>query len=68
MVKSKLHRVKLKHQASSFRKLWRRKPAGSDNVEPGATLARGQGSTRDEAEKKALDKAKELVAKTRVVA
>jgi hypothetical protein len=39
-----------------------------DNVEPGATLARSQGSTRDEAEKKALDKAKELVAKTRVVA
>ena len=39
-----------------------------DNVEPGATLARGQGSTLYEAEKKALDKAKELVAKTRVVA
>jgi hypothetical protein len=39
-----------------------------DNVEPGATLARGQGCTRGEAEKKALDKAKELVAKTRVVA
>ena len=39
-----------------------------DNVEPGATLERGQGSTRDEAETKALDKAKELVGKTRVVA
>jgi hypothetical protein len=31
-------------------------------------LQRGQGSRRGEAEKKALDKAKELVAKTRVVA
>jgi len=38
-----------------------------DNVEPGATLARGQGSTREEAEKKALERAKELLAKTRVV-
>jgi len=38
-----------------------------DNVEPGATLARGQGSTRDEAEKKALEKAQEFLAKTRVV-
>jgi len=38
-----------------------------DNVEPGATLARSQGSTREEVEKKALEKAKELLAKTRVV-
>ena len=38
-----------------------------DNVEPGATLARGKGSTREEAEKKALERAKELLAKTRVV-
>jgi len=38
-----------------------------DNVETGATLARGQGSTREEAEKKALERAKELLAKTRVV-
>jgi hypothetical protein len=38
-----------------------------DNVEPGATLARSQGSTREEAEKKTLEKAKELLAKTRVV-
>jgi hypothetical protein len=28
MVKSNLHRVKLKHQASSFRKLWRRSRQG----------------------------------------
>ena len=39
-----------------------------DNVEPGATLARGQGSTREEVEKKSLEKAKELLAKTRVMA
>ena len=38
-----------------------------DNVEPGATLARGQGSTREEAEKKAFERAKDLLAKTRVV-
>ena len=38
-----------------------------DNVEPGATLARGQGPSREEAEKKALQKAEEMLAKTRVV-
>ena len=39
-----------------------------DNVEPGATLARAQGSTRDEAEKTALEKAEGMLAKTRVMA
>jgi len=37
-----------------------------DNDEPGATLSRGQGPTREEAEKKALQKAEEMLAKTRV--
>jgi len=39
-----------------------------DNVEPGATLARAQGLTRDEAEKKALGKAEGMLAKTLVMA
>ena len=39
-----------------------------DNVEPGATLARAQGLTRDEAEKKALEKAEGMLAKTLVMA
>ena len=34
-----------------------------DNFEPGATLARAQGLTRDEAEKKALEKAEGMLAK-----
>ena len=39
-----------------------------DNVEPGATLARAQVLTRDEAEKKALGKAEGMLAKTLVMA
>ncbi len=38
-----------------------------DNVEPGATLARAEGPTREEAEKKAIQRAEEMLAKTRVV-
>jgi hypothetical protein len=38
----------------------------ADNVSPGAALARTTGSTREEAEKKALDRAAELLARTRV--
>lgn len=37
-----------------------------DNVQPGAVLARGQGKTREEAERVAVEKAKEMLAKTRV--
>ncbi len=37
-----------------------------DNVSPGARLARGEGSTRDEAEAEAVNKAREMLAKTRV--
>ena len=37
-----------------------------NNVEPGATLARGQGATREEAEKSAIEKAEHMLAKTRV--
>ncbi len=36
-----------------------------DNVEPGALLARGEGSTREEAERQALERAREMLAKTR---
>jgi len=36
-------------------------------VEPGATLALGEGLTREEAEKKALQRAEEMLAKTRIV-
>ena len=39
-----------------------------DNVSPGATVSRGDGTTREEAEKAALDKARERVSKTRRVA
>jgi hypothetical protein len=39
-----------------------------DNVEPGATLERAQGLTRDEAEAKAFEKAEGLLAKTLVMA
>ena len=35
-----------------------------DNVSPGATLARTAAGTREEAEQKALDRAKELLART----
>jgi hypothetical protein len=37
-----------------------------DNVSPGARLARGEGATRDEAEALALDRAREMLARTRV--
>lgn len=37
----------------------------ADNVSPGATLARATGSTREEAEQAALDRARELLARTR---
>ena len=37
----------------------------ADNVSPGACIARTRGSTRAEAEAKALEKARELLAKTR---
>lgn len=39
-----------------------------DNVEPGATLARAQALTQDEAEKEALEKAERMLAKIRVMA
>jgi hypothetical protein len=37
----------------------------ADNVSPGANLARVQGETREEAEQKALARAKELLARTK---
>ena len=38
----------------------------ADNVSPGAALARTTGATREEAEKKALKRAEELLGRTRV--
>jgi hypothetical protein len=38
----------------------------ADNVSPGAALARTTGATRDEAEKKAIERAGQLLARTRV--
>jgi hypothetical protein len=38
----------------------------ADNVSPGAALARATGATREEAEKKAAERAKQLLARTRV--
>jgi hypothetical protein len=37
----------------------------ADNVSPGATLSRTTGATREEAEQKALKRAKELLGRTR---
>ena len=37
----------------------------ADNVSPGAALARTTGATRDEAESKAIERAEQLLAKTR---
>jgi hypothetical protein len=37
----------------------------ADNVSPGAALSRTTGATREEAERKALDKAAELLSRTR---
>jgi len=39
----------------------------ADNVEPGAWLARAQGATREEAESRASQRARELLARTRRV-
>ena len=38
----------------------------ADNVSPGAALARTTGATREEAEKKAIDRAEQLLGRTRV--
>jgi len=38
----------------------------ADNVSPGAALARTTGATREEAEKKALERAEHLLGRTRV--
>ena len=38
----------------------------ADNVSPGAALARTTGATRKEAEKKAMERAEQLLARTRV--
>ncbi len=37
----------------------------ADNVSPGASLARGTGATRDDAEQVALARVRELLARTR---
>jgi hypothetical protein len=39
--------------------------AKADNVSPGAGLCRTTGATREEAEEKALERAEELLARTR---
>ncbi|MBI4483865.1 MAG: hypothetical protein HY652_13385 [Acidobacteria bacterium] len=36
-----------------------------DNVQPGANLARGEGATKEEAERVTVSKAKEMLSKTR---
>jgi hypothetical protein len=36
----------------------------ADNVSPGAVLARASGATREEAEQKALDRARQLLSRT----
>lgn len=40
--------------------------AKADNVSPGAALARATDATREEAEKKTLERAEQLLARTRV--
>jgi len=37
----------------------------ADNVSPGAALARATGATREEAEQNALDRARQLLSRTR---
>ena len=37
----------------------------ADNISPGAWLARTSGATREEAEEKALERARELLSRTR---
>ena len=39
--------------------------AKADNVSPGAALARATGTTREEAERRVLDRAEELLGRTR---
>ena len=39
--------------------------AKADNVSPGAGLARAEADTREEAEKKVLERARELLARTK---
>lgn len=41
--------------------------AKADNVSPGACLARAEAATREEAEQKVLNRAEELLARTRRV-
>lgn len=38
----------------------------ADNVDPGATIARSEGLTRDVAEREALSKASHMLTKTRI--
>ncbi len=38
-----------------------------DNVEPGARIARGEGATREEAERSAIEKATARLSRTRVM-
>ncbi|MBI4540549.1 MAG: hypothetical protein HY704_13695 [Gemmatimonadetes bacterium] len=52
---------------SSYR-LGKRYHATVENVDPGARIARGEGSSRDEAEHGALEKARERLARTRRLA
>lgn len=37
-----------------------------DDVDPGARLARGEGTTREEAERQAIEKARRMLERTRV--
>lgn len=39
--------------------------AKADNVSPGASLARATGSTREEAEERVMERARELLGRTR---
>jgi hypothetical protein len=39
--------------------------AKADNVSPGATLARAEADTREDAEKQVLDRARELLGRTK---
>ncbi len=38
----------------------------ADNVSPGANIARAQGTTREEAEQRAIERSREHLSKTRV--
>ncbi|HVX67917.1 MAG TPA: hypothetical protein VHA11_14995 [Bryobacteraceae bacterium] len=50
---------------SSYR-LGERYHCVADNVSPGASLARTEGATREEAEQKALTRARQLLSRTRL--